>query len=124
MKLKLSIFILPLQLITLTDCIKVENCKQKMYDIIRTGRLFSDLLEYSGKYLNELGDYQLCTQKGGDYYYTLQILKATNVMNDETVPTYVVGNCMIDECQSDFLTYFDDIVYASPMSNIVKQSQY
>jgi len=45
-------------------------------------------------------------------------------MNDETVPTYVVGNCMIDECQSDFLAYFDDIVYASPMSNIVKQSQY
>ena len=36
---------------------KPENCKQKMFDIVRTGRLFSDLVEYSGKYLNELGDY-------------------------------------------------------------------
>ncbi len=69
-----------------------------MFDIVRTGRLFSDLVEYSGKYLNELGDYQLCTQKGSDYYYTLEVVTATSSLQGETVPTYVVGNCMIREC--------------------------
>lgn len=57
------------------------NCKQAILRQLVAGKLFSDTLNLSGKYLNELGNYDMCVKDRngtglGDMKYELKTYKS------------------------------------------------
>lgn len=56
-----------------------KNCKLSILKQITTGKLISDTLNLSGKYLNELGNYDNCvdsTNKSQPMKYELRVFRS------------------------------------------------
>ncbi|CDW80987.1 UNKNOWN [Stylonychia lemnae] len=92
-----------------------------IYDLTKNGKLISNLIENSGKYVNELGNYLDCIQQPENTYY-LQLIQPQGP-NAQDQPNYVVGNCIAQECDTDFLSFYDSLVYPAPLIELIQQSK-
>eukprot|EP00347_Sterkiella_histriomuscorum_P003458 403364220 len=108
----------------------------KVIEAFANGKLVSNMLEYSGQYLNNIGSYVFCTQNKDNIYFLQTIQTYIPVQpknpsnpsfsqqdsvfsNDVVNPVYVVGNCIVKECTEDFLPYYDQIVQPTQLTNLI-----
>ncbi len=66
-------FILATVTAQLIDKVK---CNRAILKQLSNGKLFSDTLNLNGKYLNELGNYEICTKGRNDTKFFLNIYKS------------------------------------------------
>ena len=67
-----------------SDTIDKAKCNQSILKQLNNGKLFSDTLNLNGKYLNELGNFEMCTKGRNDtkYYLNLYESKGNVTIND------------------------------------------
>ena len=81
----------------------------------------------SGKYLNVLGKYSQCLSNN-DSAYILTLINVTNYndkVNSPKSPTYIVGNCIVKECASnfdDFFNYYNKVYYLQEFREMITNS--
>jgi hypothetical protein len=52
------------------------KCNRAILKQLNNGKLFSDTLNLNGKYLNELGNYEMCTKGRNDTKFFLNLYKS------------------------------------------------
>jgi hypothetical protein len=91
------------------------TCKLTILKQLANGRLFSDTLNLSGKYLNELGNYNDCMKQtmavaNGTQTdlmkYELKVY-TSDKREDQFNMQFVIGLCTFSMCSDDSLTAFD-----------------
>ena len=91
------------------------DCNKKILRSLSSGTLFSDTLNLNGKYMNELGNYEMCTKRSDTkYFLNLYKTKDNITLNDSASGTiqpikmhFVMGACTFNECGKDSLASFD-----------------
>ena len=83
------------------------ECKLTILKQLTSGKLFSDTLNLSGRYLNELGNYNDCVKERTDKMkYELKVYRS-NKSPEQFDMTFVIGICTFEVCEDDSLTAFD-----------------
>ena len=82
-----------------------KNCKISILQQISNGKLISDTLNLSGKYLNELGNYDACVdinRQSPAMKYELRVFRSDVVDKNNSLTEfdmeYVMGICTFSSC--------------------------
>ena len=85
------------------------SCKLTILRQLASGHLFSDTLNLSGKYLNELGNYNECVHskaRNGSMKYELKQYRSDKDSSQFPM-NFVIGMCTFQVCDDDSLNAFD-----------------
>ena len=98
MKLTILISLLMGGIVTQSPAQDSKDCRLSILKQISNGKLISDTLNLSGKYLNELGNYDNCVDESrkGEMKYELKVFrsdKSDSQKNKEFNMEYVMGIC-------------------------------